>query len=48
MVELFVFFFLLFPACKTASATTSPTAHWNLDSQVGLDSFELLSDLTQL
>lgn len=39
-------FFLLFLACKTASATISPTAHWNLDSQVGLGSFELLSDLT--
>lgn len=35
-------FFLLF----LASATISPTAHWNLDSQVGLGSFELPSDLT--
>lgn len=38
--------FSLFLACKTALATISQAAHRNLDSHVGMDCFELLSDLT--
>lgn len=38
--------FLLFLACKTALATISQIAHWNLDSHIGMDCFELLSDRT--